>query len=328
MKINTKYLFKIRINNSQNNSISNLSSRNQLYTLNKNKNTTFSSNKNSLRKKKYNEHNSNRFNFKKILDFSQSQILSNSIISDRKEYCSNKKKINNMIKTNLSTIILKNNSSSLPNIKKPKIITPFLNSNNETSYNSSLSKNDISEQKNKLQTQRYFIKSKSIIKEEIDEKHINKIYYKIFPKHIREKPVEKITVINNLFNYYCCNNNEQFEQLIIKENERRKNLKKPLIKLSFKNDDTNNKIKTLRYKTKFIGNIINYCYPKAFIYKINQKTKQLELNKKKIIKKFTLPTKAADRLKKKENDKLTIDLINNSFNIINMNHKLKKSNIL
>ena len=290
-------------------------SRNQSNSLNKTKNTTFSSKKST--RKRFIEHNSNKFNCKKYLNFSKSQIYPNSLIYHKKEFYNKEKINNNNIKTNFSDIISKNTSSSLPNIKIPKINIQHANFHNKKSNNLPFPKNDNLYQKNRFQTQRNYIKSKSNFKEGIDEEDINKIYYKIFPKHLKEKPIEKVTIINNLYNYYCCNNNEQFEQIIDKENERRKKLKKSLIKLPLKNEESKNIIRSLKNKAFFIGNIVNYCYPKAFVYKIAQKTKQLEQKRKQMNKKYLLPTEEADLLNKKRNDKITISLINNSFNILN-----------
>ena len=318
--MNKKIILKIRFNNSQPDLSFNLNSRNELNSLNQTRNTTFSLNKQSLRK------NFNKRN--KLTDSSKSQILSNSSFLYNKNISVNHEKENNNNESNFSFIISKNNFASFPKIIIPKKDSQSNIISNKTSFDEVLIKNESFTQSKKSKADRNHIKIGTNIKEKLSKKELNKTYYSIFPKHIKEKPIEKITEINNLYNYYCCNNNEQFQQMIYKENLKRKKFNKSLIKLALKNDDTKTKIKILRNKSTFIGSLVNYCYPRVFAYKIKQKTKELRENQKKLFLNYIVPTKQADLLKKRENDKITSDLINNSFYIINNNNSKIKDDII
>ena len=320
--MNKKIFLKIRFNNSQPDLGFNLNSRNEFNSLNQTRNTTVSLNKRDIGKK-FNENNSN-----KLTKLTDSGILSNSSLLYNKNISLFHEKENNNNESNFSYIISKSNLTSFPKIILPKKVLQNNKNNCKTSNDDVFLKNKNFNQLKRLKSDRNNLKNGNNKKERLNKKELNKIYYKIFPKHIKEKAIEKITEINNLYNYYYCNNNEQFEQIIYKENLKRKNDNKSLIKLALKNDDTKSKIKILRNKSTFIGSIVNYCYPRVFAYKIKEKTKKLKENQKKIFFNFVLPTKKADLLKKIENDKITLDFINNSFNIINKNNSNIKDYII
>ena len=84
----------------------------------------------------------------------------------------------------------------------------------------------------------------------------------------------------------------------------------------------------MRNKSTFIGSLVNYCNPRVFAYKIKQKTKKLREKQKKLFLNYVVPTKQADLLKKRENDKITSDLINNSSYIINKNNSKIKDELI
>lgn len=305
-----KNLMKIKNIKSQPNlSLSN-SSRNKVSFLDQIKNNSYLSNKKFILKCIH----LNTDKFRNITACTKSQIFSSALPLYKIEKYQNKIKLkNNNIYKSCSNIKSTNPSSTLKYIKIPKLnLSNKKYINNCTAFNISIIKNK-NTQENKCKTQRNYLRNKKIK----NENDINNVYYKIFPKHIKEKPVEKINVINNIYNYYNCNENENFEQIIKRENDKRLKLNKPLIKLPLKNEDTKEKITILKKKANFIGNIINYCYPKAFVYKIKKKTYQLKKERKQFLENYILPTKEMDLIKQKENEKTTISLLNNSFNIIN-----------
>ena len=305
-----KNLLKLRLNRSQSNFNSKINSRKQLNT----SDSSISSKKKLIKKKLLNLKILHLKKSPSSLNFTKSQILLNQVKLNNQ--ISAQKKINNN-----SQIISNNISSILNKIRIPKkVLTNRKNKNN----NSFLNDESLLKTK-RLKTQKNMINNKIILNEQKKEDQINNIYYKIFPKHIKEKPIEKDSIINNAFNYYCCNNSQQFEEILKKENLKRTKLNKSLIKLTIKNDETKNKIKILRNKAKFIGGIINYCYPKAFVLKINQKKKLLQEQRNLLHKNFLLPSEEIDLIKRIKNYKLTINLINNSFNI--MNEKNSKLNV-
>lgn len=305
-----KNLMKIKNINSQPNlSLSN-TSRNKVSFLDKIKNNSCLSNKIFILKCIHR----NTDKFRNLTACTKSQIFSSALpLYKTDKYPNQIKSNNNNIYNSCSNIKSTNPSSTVKYLKIPKLnLSNKKYINNCTTFNISIMKNK-NIQEYKCKTQRNYLRSKNIK----NENDINNVYYKIFPKHIKEKPVEKINVINNIYNYYCCNENEKFEQIIKRENDKRLKLNKPLIKLPLKNEDTKEKITTLKKKAKFIGNIINYCYPKAFVYKIKKKTYQLKKERKQFLQNYILPTKEMDLIKQRENEKTTISLLNNSFNIIN-----------
>ena len=327
-----KYPLKIKINN--NNTQSNLSlilnSRNELYSLSPTKSTTLLSNNKSLSQKLVD----NKSKYKKLFNNTKYKIIhkSKSLYNEntfRIENQNNNKinSFNNVYQ--ISKNISKNNNASFPkiiqilkkNIKNKKY-------KNKNIYNESFLKNDKITQNGENKTQRSCLKSKSIIKEKMNERDLNNIYYKIFPKDLKEKPIKKNSLVNNIYNYYICSNNEQFKIIINRENQKRKILNKALIKLPINNEDTKKKLTLIRKKTKFIGSIVNYCYSKVSAYKIIEKMKQIEEQKNKLYNSYILPKLKVDLLKKKQNENITKNFINNSLYIINENNSMVNNAIL
>ena len=259
--------------------------------------------------------------YKNLRISSESKMSNNFIIPKKKRVYAHPSNFNN-----------NNNNNNINGISLPKMIKiPKLTllKNNNNNYNNITSYNSSNKKENKLpdfktNTQRNLFKNQSIIKETEIENNINKFYYKIFPKNVKEKPIEKKSLINNVLNFYSAYDNENVETIIRKENAKRMKMNRSAIKLALKNDTSKEKIKILKNKAKFIGNIINYCYPKAFVFKIKQKTEQLKKEKKKLFKNFILPTIEMDLIRKRQNELQTINLINNSFNIINISHSKNK----
>lgn len=299
-----KYLLKLRYNNSQSNLSSQLNSRNQLNT----SDTSISLKKKPIKQKVLNR---NPIKLKKSAS-SSLLILNPNILYNQKIINNNKN----------NSQIISNNISSIKKIKIPKKILSNRRYRNKTLDDISFLKDESLLNSKRLKTQKNILTNKIILKEQKKEEQINNIYYKIFPKHVKEKYIEKDKIFNNVYNYYCCNNSEQFEEMIKKENLKRIKLSKSLIKFTLKNEEIKNKIIMLRNKTKFIGGIINYCYPKAFIHKINQKNKQLKEQRDLLHKNYLLPPKEIDLLKKIKNKKMAINLINNSFKIINRKNSI------
>ena len=124
----------------------------------------------------------------------------------------------------------------------------------------------------------------------INRKKLSQEDLKYYKNVFKEKPIfkSKPKLINNTLNLLYSENEKIFEEKIDMENLKMISENKQ-IKFSKRYKNTENLLKTLKDKIKFIKAVTDYSYPGIIIHKIKSLRKELENQKEKREKKYFSP---------------------------------------
>ena len=124
----------------------------------------------------------------------------------------------------------------------------------------------------------------------INRKKLSQEDLKYYKNVFKEKPIfkSKPKLINNSLNLFYSENEKTFDEKIDMENLRMISENKG-IKFSKRYKNTENLLKNLKNKIKFIKAVTDYAYPGIIIHKIKSLKKEFENEKEKRQKKFFSP---------------------------------------
>jgi hypothetical protein len=190
------------------------------------------------------------------------------------------KKVNKMKETDnkierLAKILKIYQNQRGDNKNKIKII----NMNDKININNNLSQENYKQNdKDNHKSEKILIKGTKIISPFCDFSRNHYLYKKIFYYSDKNKNL-KSDLLDNKLNIIYSENENQYKQNILKLNELYKRMGKNKY-YNLEPSQSENKIKTLKYKVKFMKRIVDYTFPNMVLTKIREQKKNIIYEKK------------------------------------------------